>query len=132
MAYFGEIHPEIIANLDLKEKNVCGFEIFLKNIKETKKKMRLNKKSYKASRYQKSERDFAFVIDRNFNAINLTNMIYKLDYNLIKKVIIFDAFEGGNLPKEKKSIAVNVTFQSMDKTLSENDINQLSQKIMIQ
>ena len=57
-------------------------------------------------------------------------MIYKLDNNLIKKVIIFDVFEGGNLPNEKKSIAVNVTFQAMDKTLSENDLNQLSQKII--
>tara|TARA_A100001037_G_scaffold292172_1_gene307118 strand:- start:345 stop:662 length:318 start_codon:yes stop_codon:yes gene_type:complete len=92
--------------------------------------MRFNKKSYKISRYQKSERDFAFVIDNNFNAINLTNMIYKLDNNLIKKVIIFDVFEGGNLPNGKKSIAVNVTFQAMDKTLSENDLNQLSQKII--
>ncbi len=130
LAYFGEIHPGIVANLDLKEKNVCGFEIFLKNVKEPVKKMRLNKKSFKVSRYQKSERDFAFVIDRNFDAINLTNMIYKLDNNLIKKVIIFDVFEGGNLPNGKKSIAVNVTFQAMDKTLSENDINQLSQKII--
>ena len=130
LAYFGEIHPGIISNLDLKEKNVYGFEIFLKNIKEPKNKMRFNKKSYKISRYQKSERDFAFVIDNNFNAINLTNMIYKLDNNLIKKVIIFDVFEGGNLPNGKKSIAVNVTFQAMDKTLSENDLNQLSQKII--
>ncbi len=49
---------------------------------------------------------------------------------MIKKVKIFDVFEGGNMPQEKKSVAVNVTIQSMDKTLSQKDLDEVSQKII--
>ncbi len=129
LAFFGEIHPAIISELDLKEKNVCGFEIFLKNIPEPKKKHRLAKKNYSVSEFQKSERDFAFVIDTNYKAGEIKKIISEVDKNLIKKVLIFDVFEGGNMSEGKKSIAVNVTIQSMDKTLSEKDISEVSQKI---
>ena len=130
LAFFGEIHPAIVSNIDLKEKNVCGFEIFLKIIPEPKKKYRLAKKNYSVSEFQKSERDFAFVIDVNYKAGEVKKIISEVDKNLIKKVLIFDVFEGGNMPEGKKSIAVNVTIQSMDKTLSEKDINEVSQKII--
>ncbi len=129
LASFGEIHPEIISNLNLKEKNVYGFEIFIKNIPEPKKKHRLAKKNYSVSEFQKSERDFAFVIDINYKAGEIKKIIAEVDQELIKKVLIFDVFEGGNMPEGKKSIAVNVTIQSMDKTLSEKDISEVSQKI---
>ena len=54
----------------------------------------------------------------------------KIAKSLIKKVLIFDVFEGGNIPEGKKSIAVNITIQSMEKTLSEKDLNEVSQKII--
>ena len=130
LAFFGEIHPGIVSNLDFKEGNVCGFEIFLKNIPEPKKKYRLNKRNYSVSEFQKSERDFAFVIDKNYKAGDVEKIISEVDKNLIKKVLIFDVFEGGNMPEGKKSIAVNVTIQSMEKTLSEKDLNEVSQKII--
>ena len=130
LAFFGEIHPGIVSNLDFKEGNVCGFEIFLKNIPEPKKKYRLNKRNYSVSEFQKSERDFAFVIDKNYKAGDVEKIISEADKNLIKKVLIFDVFEGGNMPEGKKSIAVNVTIQSMEKTLSEKDLNEVSQKII--
>ena len=130
LAFFGEIHPAIVNHIDLKEQNVCGFEIFLKNIPEPKKKQRLAKKNYYVSEFQKSERDFAFVIDKNYKAGEVEKIINEVDIDLIRKVLIFDVFEGGNMPEGKKSIAVNVTIQSMDKTLSEKDINEVSQKII--
>jgi len=130
LAFFGEIHPAIISNLDLKEKNVCGFEIFLKNMPEPKKKYRLSKKNYFVSEFQKSERDFAFVIDKNYKAGEIQKLISEVDKNLIKKVLIFDVFEGGNMPEGKKSIAINVIIQSMNKTLSQKDLDQVSQKII--
>jgi len=130
LAFFGEIHPAIVSNMDLKEQNVCGFEIFLKNIPEPKKKHRLTKKNYSVSEFQKSERDFAFVIDKNYKAGEVEKLISEVDKDLIKKVLIFDVFEGGNMSEGKKSIAANVTIQSMDKTLSEKDINEVSQKII--
>tara|TARA_Y100001970_G_scaffold225909_1_gene279142 strand:- start:235 stop:2637 length:2403 start_codon:yes stop_codon:yes gene_type:complete len=130
LAFFGEIHPAIANSVDLKEQNVCGFEIFIKNIPQPKKKYRLTKKNYLVSEFQKSERDFAFVIDKNYKAGELEKLITEVDKELIKKVLIFDVFEGENMPEGKKSVAVNVTIQSMEKTLSQKDLDQVSQKII--
>ena len=130
LAYFGELHPAITKKLDFKEPNIYGFEIFLKNIKEPNKKVRLSKKSFQASDFQKSERDFAFVIDKIFKIGLLEKIIKEIDEILIKKVITFDVYEGENIPKDKKSVAINVTLQAVDKTLSEKDLDQISKKII--
>ena len=130
LAYFGEIHPAITKNLDYKDKNIFGFEIFLKNIPEPNKKLRENKKSFHTSDYQKSERDFAFVIDKIFKIGLLEKIIREVDENLIQNVSTFDVYEGENIPKDKKSVAINVTLQAIDKTLSENDLDQISKKII--
>ena len=130
LAYFGELHPAIITNLNFKEKNIFGLEIFLKNIPKPNKKARVSKKNYTTSDFQKSERDFAFVIDKAFKAGVLENIIKNLDNNIIKKVITFDIFEGQNIPEGKKSVAINVVIQSQDKTLTESDLDQISQKII--
>ena len=66
LAYFGELHPAILKELDFKDKNIFGFEIFLKNIPQPNKKIRQTKVSYIASDFQKSERDFAFVVEKSF------------------------------------------------------------------
>ena len=130
LAYFGEIHPAIIKNLDLKDTNIFGFEIFLKNISEPNKKLRQTKKSFQASDFQKSERDFAFVINKNFKIGVLEKIIRKVDEELIQKVATFDIYEGENIPKDKKSVAINVIIQALDKTLTEKDLDQISQKII--
>ncbi len=130
LAYFGEIHPAIIKDLDCKDKNIFGFEIFLKNIPEPNKKLRQSKKSFQASDYQKSERDFAFVIDKIFKIGALEKIIREVDENLIQSVSTFDVYEGENIPKDKKSVAINVTLQAIDKTLSENDLEDISKKII--
>ena len=130
LAYFGEIHPAIIKKLDYKEKNIFGFEIFLKNIPEPNKKLRQSKKSFQASDYQKSERDFAFVIDKIFKIGTLEKIIKEVDDSLIQNVSTFDVYEGENIPKDKKSVAINVTLQALDKTLSENDLDEVSKKII--
>jgi len=130
LAYFGELHPAIVSNLDFKEKNIYGLEIFLKNIPQPNKKIRISKENYIASDFQKSERDFAFVIDKSFKAGELENIIKKLDSSIIKKVTTFDVFEGQNIPEGKKSIAINVVMQATDKTLTEKDLDQVSEKII--
>ena len=130
LAYFGELHPGIITNLNFKEKNIFGFEIFLKNIPKPNKKVRVSKKNYISSDFQKSERDFAFVIDKFFKVGELENIIKKIDDSIVKKVITFDIFEGQNIPEGKKSVAINVVIQSQDKTLTESDLDQISQKII--
>ncbi len=130
LAYFGEIHPAIIKKLDFKEPNIYGLEIFLKNIQRPNKKIRQTKKSFQPSDFQKSQRDFAFVIDKIFKIGLLEKIIKEVDTSIIKEVSTFDVYEGENIPKDKKSVAINVTLQSTNKTLNEKDLDQISQKII--
>jgi len=130
LAYFGELHPAILKKMDFKDRNIFGFEIFLKNIPEPNKKARQTKVNYTVSDFQKSERDFAFVIDKSFKVGLLEKLIKEVDDNIIQRVVTFDIFEGESIPKDKKSVAINVTLQALDKTLSEKDLDQVSQKII--
>ncbi len=130
LAFFGEIHPAITKKIDFKEPNIYGFEIFLKNIPEPNKKIRQTKKSFQPSDFQKSQRDFAFVIDKIFKIGLLEKIIKEIDPLIIQEVITFDVYEGENIPKDKKSVAINVTLQSKNKTLNEEDLDQISKKII--
>ena len=130
LACFGEIHPAIVKKLDYRETNVFGLEIFLNNIIEPSTKIRFSKKSFFSSDFQKSERDFAFVVDKIIKIGLLEKLIKEIDEDVIKKVITFDVYEGDKIPKDKKSVAINVTLQSDNKTLSENDLETISQKII--
>jgi phenylalanyl-tRNA synthetase beta chain len=130
LAYFGELHPGIVKKLDFKDKNIFGFEIFLNNIPKPNKKIRQTKLNYKVSDFQKSERDFAFVIDKFFKIGLLEKLIKAVDENIIQKVRTFDVYEGENIPKDKKSVAVNIILQALDRTLSEKDLDQVSQKVI--
>jgi len=130
LAYFGEIHPSIIKKLDLRTDNILGFEIFLDNIPETRKKIREAKPQFVVSDYQKVVRDFAFVIDEKYSSGEIINFVKKIDQELIKNVKIFDVYQGENITSGKKSIAFSVTLEPKDKTLSEKDIEQVSKKII--
>ena len=130
LAYFGEIHPLIIKKLDLRTDNVLGFEIILENIPESRKKIREAKPQFIVSDYQKVVRDFAFVIDEKYSSGEIINLVKKIDKKLIKDVKIFDVYHGDNIAVGKKSIAFNVTLEPKDKTLSDNDIEEVSKKII--
>ncbi len=125
LAYFGQIHPKIIS-----DGYIYGFEIFLEDLVKYITQNRKEKPTIKFSDYQKSERDFAFVVEKNFAAQNLLDIISNVDKSLIKKVKIFDVYEGKNIQFGKKSIALKVTIQSDIKTLNEKDLNDLSSKII--
>jgi phenylalanyl-tRNA synthetase beta chain len=130
VAFFGELHPNIFKKLDLKVETLVGFEIFLDNLKITKKTLKDQKSKYEVSDFQKSERDFAFIIDKNFKAQELVETIYSVDKELIKEVKIFDVYQGDNIPDNKKSVAINVTIQSMEKTLKDKDLDQINSSII--
>ena len=130
LAYFGEIHPSIIQKLDLRVESILGFEIFLDNIPESRKKIREKKSQFIVSDYQKVIRDFAFVIEEKFSSGEIISLVQNIDKELIRDVKIFDIYQGENIEKGKKSIAFNVTFEPKDKTLSEKDIEKISKKII--
>jgi len=130
VAYFGEIHPNILKKIDIKTEALVCIEIYLDNIKEMSKKLKDQKNQYQYSDFQKSERDFAFVIDKNFKVQDLVNIISEVDKNLIRSVKVFDVYEGENIPDDKKSIALNVTIQSSEKTLNDGDLEKINQLII--
>ena len=130
VAYFGEIHPNILKKLEIKTEALVGFEIYLDYLKDNKLKLKDSKSQFEFSDYQKSDRDFAFVVDKNFKAQDLIKIISSIDQSLIKSVKIFDVYEGTNIPKDKKSIALNVTIQSSEKTLEERDLEKINKLII--
>ena len=130
VAYFGDIHPNVLKKLDIKIEALVGFEIFLDNIKQPKKSLKDQKTKHKFSDFQKSERDFAFILDKNFQVQELIEIISNVDKDLIKLVKVFDVYEGKNIPENKKSIALNVTIQSSEKTLDEDDLNKINKTII--
>ena len=130
VAYFGEIHPKIINKLNIKTESLINFEIYLDRLKDNKLKLKDQKSKFIYSDYQKSERDFAFVVDKNLKAQDLIGIINSVDKNLIKSVKVFDIYEGENIPVNKKSIALNVTIQSSEKTLNEKDLEKINNLII--
>jgi phenylalanyl-tRNA synthetase beta chain len=129
-AYFGELHPNIIKTLDIKTESLVGFEIFLDNLKLPKKLLKDQKTKYSVSDFQKSERDFAFIVDRKVNVQELVSVISRIDKNLISNIKVFDVYEGGNIPENQKSIAISVTIQSLEKTLTDNDLEKINNLII--
>ena len=130
VAYFGEIHPNIIKKLDINTEALVNFEIYLDYLKDNNLKLKDQKSNFAYSDYQKSERDFAFVVDKNIKAQDLIEIITSIDKNLIKSVKVFDIYEGENIPSNKKSIALNVTIQSSEKTLDESDLEKINSLIV--
>ena len=130
VAYFGEIHPNILNKIDIKTETLLGFEIFVDNLKKPKKSLKDQKNIYQVSDFQKSERDFAFIIDKSFKSQELIEIILNVDQELIRDVNIFDVYEGENIPTGKKSIALNVIIQSMTKTLNDKDLEKVNKLII--
>ena len=129
-AFFGEIHPDILKKIDMKTESLVGFEIFLDNLKLPKKTLNDQKTKFIVSDYQKSERDFAFIVNKEVNAQDLINAVSSVDQNLISNIKVFDVYEGENIPDNQKSIAISVTIQSSEKTLNDSDLENINNSII--
>jgi phenylalanyl-tRNA synthetase beta chain len=126
IGYFGDLHPGVLEKFDLNV-NVSAFEIFIDNMPLVKN----NKKSFlKTSDYQMVARDFAFVVDRDFAAGELIKIISNVEKVLIKQVNLFDVYIGDKVENNKKSLAINVTLQADDRTLTDKEIEEVCQKIV--
>ncbi len=129
-AYFGEIHPNILKAIDIKTESLVGFEIFLDNLKIPKKTLNDQKTNFVVSDYQKSERDFAFIVSKDVSSQDLVKAISVVDNKLISNIRVFDVYEGENIPENQKSIAISVTIQSSEKTLNDNDLDKINKLII--
>ncbi len=129
IAYFGEIHPQIIDDIDVKAP-VVGFEIFINNIPVPRKKKSTAKKLLQLSQFQPVNRDFAFIVDENVLAGDIERAAKSSDKKSIISVNIFDVYQGKGVEEGKKSIAINVTLQPIEKTFTDEEIEQISAKII--
>ena len=107
-----------------------GFEIFLDNLKISKKTLNDQKTNFVVSDFQKSERDFAFIVNKDVSSQDLINAISTVDNKLISNIRVFDVYDGENIPENQKSIAISVTIQSFEKTLNDNDLDKLNKLII--
>jgi phenylalanyl-tRNA synthetase beta chain len=126
VAYFGELHPQILEMFDLQEP-VVGFEVFVNTIPAAK---GLKKDFTLLSPYQPVERDFSFILDTHIPGEKLLQLIQKLDKNLITSVSVFDVYQGKEVPEGKKSVALSVRLEPRENTLTEAEITNLSNKII--
>ena len=123
---FGEVHPLIKKKFGIKN-NVCMFELNFSNLSNLLKNKIDSKKEFLKLLYQSSVRDFSFYIDKKLSCGDIVDHIYSVDLKLIKRVKIFDNYDQGS---SERAIGVEVVIQSNEKTLSEKEINNLSDKII--
>jgi phenylalanyl-tRNA synthetase beta chain len=128
LAQFGELHPTVLKACDLKGPAV-GFEVFLERLPMPRSKGPA-RPLLDASPFQPLERDFAFLVDAAVPADKLTRAAKSADKALITEAKVFDLFQGGTLPEGKKSIAFSVTIQPRERTLTDQEIEGLSAKIV--
>ena len=123
---FGELHPRVVAELDLQGP-IVAFELDLDAVADPK---RRRKAAPDLSAFQPLRRDFAFLVDTGVAADAVLRAAKGAERTLITGVSLFDVYEGDKLPEGKKSLAVEVTFQPRERTLTDAEIEAASQKVV--
>ena len=127
LATFGTIHPAVMKKLGIKG-SAFGFEINLNELPPVKDKGK-TRPVYAPSQFQAVSRDFAFEVSESVSAQDIIKSA-NVDKNIIQNITIFDVFAGDGVEDGKKSVAINVTIQDNKKTMSEEDIEAISNKII--
>jgi phenylalanyl-tRNA synthetase beta chain len=126
---FGEIHPKVLRALDLKGPLVA-FEINLDALPPPKAKPTKMKPKPVLSDFQPVTRDFAFVVGRQVQAGDIVKAAQAAERQLIAGVDVFDVYEGTGIDPDKKSVAIAVTLQPTEKTLTDAEIEAISARIV--
>jgi phenylalanyl-tRNA synthetase beta chain len=129
LGYFGELNPRALDLLDA-EGPLVAFEVTLERIPEPKAKATRAKPVLDLSPFQPVERDFAFVVDRAVKAADILRATQSVDRKLIANVTVFDLYEGKGIEPGKKSVAIAVTLQPRDKTMTDEEIEAIAGKIV--
>lgn len=128
LGVFGEIHPRVLQALDVKGP-VVGFTLWPSEVPQPR-NAGGSRGAIWISDLQSVDRDFAFVVDAEVEALTLVNAAMGADKTMISGVRVFDEFVGGAMGDGKKSIAVTVTIQPKDKTLKEAEIEGIAAKVL--
>lgn len=129
LAYFGEIHPQTLEDLDI-EGPLVAFEMFVDAAPQPKKKPTKSKGAFVAPDLMPVRRDYAFVVDKDVPVEKLLRAARGADKALIVDVNLFDIYEGQGVPEGQRSLAIDVMLQPTKKTLTDEDIEAVSAKIV--
>ncbi len=125
---FGELHPRLLKTFGL-DGTAAAFEIVLGRVPGPRGKG-AQRPLLKASPFQPVERDFAFVVDDSVPAEKLLRAVRQADKALVAGALLFDVYTGPGVPEGKKSVAIAVTLQAGDRTMTEAEIEAVGQAII--
>src|ERR1700716_2512146 len=129
LGYFGEMHPRTLELLGA-DGPMMAFEVILDRIPAAKQRPTRAKPVLELSPFQPVSRDFAFIVDRSVKAGDIVRAAQGADRKLITDVTVFDVYEGKGIDEGKKSIAIAVTIQPREKTLTDQEIEAVAAKIV--
>ena len=129
LAQFGEIHPGVLKDMDVRGP-IAGFEVFFDALPPIKAGKSAARPLLVLSSLQPVMRDFAFVVDEGVGAGAIVRAAHAADKTLIADVSVFDVFAGKALGEGKKSVAVTVTLQPVEKTLTDAEIEAIGTKVV--
>ncbi|QTL02812.1 phenylalanine--tRNA ligase subunit beta [Aquabacter sp. L1I39] len=129
IGYFGELHPTVLEALDAGGPLVA-FELILDPLPEPKAKATKVKPLIDLSAFQPVRRDFAFIVDRTVGAADILKAAQGVDKKLITGASVFDVYEGAGIDAAKKSVAIEVTLQPRERTLTDAEIETVAGKIV--
>jgi phenylalanyl-tRNA synthetase beta chain len=109
---------------------LVAFEIIIDRIPDAKAKPTRAKPMLELSAFQPVSRDFAFIVERGIKALDIVRAAQGVDKKLISTVTVFDVYEGKGIDEAKKSIAIAVTLQPREKTMTDQEIDAVGAKIV--
>ncbi|NEW98431.1 phenylalanine--tRNA ligase subunit beta [Rhodopseudomonas sp. BR0G17] len=129
LGYFGELHPRVLEQLGA-DGPLVAFEVILEKIPDPKQRPTRAKPALELSAFHPVSRDFAFIVDRKVAVADIVRAAQGVDKKLITSVSVFDVYEGKGIDPDKKSVAIAVTLQPRDKTMTDQEIEAVAGKIV--
>ena len=126
IGFIGEIHPASCENYEIKAKvyaAVLDIETLFGNAVTERKYAPLPK-------YPATKRDIAVVVGEETTAAEIEGCVKNAGGKLLESIALFDVYTGAGMENGKKSMAYSITFRAADKTLSDEDINGVMEKIL--
>ena len=129
LAHFGEVHPATLKLLDIPG-SAAAFEVFVSDLPAKKRKTTHAKPPLELHALNALTRDFAFIVDDGIAAADVIKAALNADKILVRDVGVFDVYQGKGVPDGKKSLAIAVTVQPKDATLTDAEIDALASRIV--
>lgn len=122
----GEIHPDVLENFGMKERVYVAelnFELLVLA-------SNLGRKYTPLPKYPSVTRDIALIVDEEIMVKEIEKIIMENSKKLVEAIKLFDVYKGGQIDKGKKSVAYSIIYRSHDKTLTDEDVSKVHDKIV--